>query len=269
MAPEQAGRAGGVGPAADVYALGAILYEMLTGRPPFRATSVLETAQQVLTQEPVPPTHLQPKIPRDLETICLACLRKDPAARYASAEALGEDLRRFLDHEPILAHRTPLPDRIVKWARRRPTLALTLSAAILLGTVLVNAWGDLTYALRSERDQARADQAQTAAHLQNALATIDQISDGRLALLRAAAFYEALAQESRDQRGQRPVAAHAYQRLGDLRRQLGEPVAAERAYREAIALFMQLSNEFPERDDLALRLSECRQQRARLEAAVP
>jgi serine/threonine protein kinase len=132
MAPEQAeGRAREAGPAADVYALGAILYQLLTGRPPFKAATVQETLEQVKRADPVAPSRLEPGLPRDIETICLACLHKDPARRYPSAQALGDDLRRFIGGQPINARRTSLLERTWLWSRRNPSLAWAIGSAAM------------------------------------------------------------------------------------------------------------------------------------------
>jgi WD40 repeat protein/serine/threonine protein kinase len=133
MAPEQArGHSRAVGPAVDVYSLGAILYEALTGRPPFRAESAAETIHQLVTQDPVPPSRLNGKVPHSLETVCLMCLRKEPAGRYASAAELAADLRRFLRHEPIMAKPIGPMGRLSHWVRRHPGLAAALSAVAVL-----------------------------------------------------------------------------------------------------------------------------------------
>ncbi len=135
MAPEQAnGKYKRVGPAADIYSLGAILYELLTGRPPFEADTPLDTIMQVVSEEPVPPRVLRPKLARDLETVCLKCLHKQPERRYRSARALAEDLHRFVSAEPIRAKPVRAWDVAVKWVRRNRLVAI-LIAVLLLGVV--------------------------------------------------------------------------------------------------------------------------------------
>lgn len=131
MAPEQAAAMNDeIGPAADVYALGAILYEALTGRVPFRGFTIYETIHQVLTQDPVAPSILTPSLSKDLETICLKCLQKEPAKRYASAQALADDLERFLNNEPIHARPIGMAGRLWRWCRRKPALAAALAITI-------------------------------------------------------------------------------------------------------------------------------------------
>jgi serine/threonine-protein kinase len=141
MAPEQArGDKAAIGPATDIYALGAILYEMLTGRPPFRGETSAATLQQLMSDEPVPPARLNPRVPRDLQTVCLKCLAKEPSRRYASAAELADDLGRFDRGEPTLARPPGRAERFCMWARRRPTdaaLYATLTAAALLLLALV------------------------------------------------------------------------------------------------------------------------------------
>ncbi len=178
LAPEQAdGKARHVGPTADVYALGAILYECLTGRPPFRAATVLETLAQVVHDEPVSPRQLQSMTPRDLEIICLQCLRKDAARRFGSAAALAEDLRRWQAGEPIAARPVGALERAVKWTGRNRLVAslLTAVAVLLVGGTAVSAF----FAWHASRETDRAREAlaeqQTANEVKDeALGKLDQ-----------------------------------------------------------------------------------------------
>jgi eukaryotic-like serine/threonine-protein kinase len=160
MAPEQAGgKTREIGPPCDIYALGAILYELLVGRPPFRAGNPIDTIRQVMDQEPVPPRQLEPRVPNDLETICLKCLEKDPLRRYPTALALADDLQRFSDGHPIEARPTPAWERAWKWARRRPAIValVALSTLAALCIVLLIVWhnvslqGKLDVAIERER----------------------------------------------------------------------------------------------------------------------
>lgn len=136
MAPEQArGKFGGADERADIYALGAILYELLVGRPPFQGETDVETLQLVHSTDAVRPSQLRPKLPRDLETICLKCLEKDPIQRYARAADLRDDLRRFMAGEPVVARPVGRTTRVIRWCRRKPAIA-ALSCALVVATTL-------------------------------------------------------------------------------------------------------------------------------------
>lgn len=184
MPPEQAsGDLARIGPLSDVYSIGAILYAQLTGRPPFFAASSVDTLRQVLEREPVSPRVLNPKIPTDLDTICLKCLQKEPARRYASARDLAADLSRFLQGEPVLARPVSSLDRALKWARRRPALAALWGLVIVLavsgvGGISWQWWRaevsarrsrDLAIIAQDERDDAQKARDETKRELRRSL----------------------------------------------------------------------------------------------------
>ncbi len=284
MAPEQAeGRGRHVGPAADVYALGVLLYEMLTGRPPFRGVSKLDTLQQVLRDPPVPPRRLQPSVPRDLNTICLKCLEKAPAKRYASALALAEDCAAFREGRPIRARPVSRAGRLWRWCRRQPVLAgltAALLAALLVGAGLVLwQWRRAEHNLaenvrllgevreREAEAERRRDEAERSFHLAHEVVKDFTARFGDRGLLeahglqplrkdlleKARVYYEEfLARRGHDPALRRDMAAVSA-RLASITSEIGSKEAALDTYRRALGLYDELIRADPGSVELRTR----------------
>jgi eukaryotic-like serine/threonine-protein kinase len=276
MAPEQAmGLSPAQGPAVDIYALGAVLYELLTGRPPFKGASPMDTIQQVVTEELVPPSRLQPKTPRDLETICLKCLRKESMHRYISAQALGEDLGRFLDGKPILARPAGPLERLDKWARRKPALAALLGtvvlAVVLLSVAVVFLWRTNEAEARqrklAERNAERAkENARLAKEAVDGLSMLvtdeppfneEPMRGVRRRLLeKALPFYEKFEAElSEDRQVLEDAATHRF-RLAVITEEMVGKALARDHYASALRLWQKLAAAYP--NELRYRHEEAR-----------
>jgi serine/threonine protein kinase len=266
MAPEQAEGKKEVGPAADVYGLGAILYECLVGRPPFKAATAYDTIMQVISDEPVPPRQLNANVPRDLETICLKCLEKDPTKRFSSAAALAEDLQRFLEGKPVLARPLPAWEQCLKWVKRRPVAASLFVAGnlLLLGGLLLG----LVYAGQLRR------------HNEELTAALQTAEERRM----DAELEKDLANqnEAEARRQQKAVDEHRSKlllnnhQLALLLKSTGQHQKAEEIYRQNLKAQRKLAATFPDQPNYQHELARtldglarCLLDRARSEEARP
>ena len=255
MPPEQArGDLAAIGPASDIYALGAVLYHVVTGRPPFLAATVMATLKLVLEAEPVPPRQLNPQVDRDLETIALKCLEKEPHRRYPTAAAVAADLHRFIAGEPILARPTPAWERAYKWSRRRPAVALLALVSLL--ALMSMALGGLFWAQaadqRAKLAERDADDRTEELARRDALDATRQ--DLRSTIRRATRFLEAdslqeaevAVEQALAKAGDTPALAAERQEIEALKADLAGRLAAQRdrtAARTRLADFDRLRDE--------------------------
>jgi serine/threonine protein kinase len=265
MSPEQAASRKDVGPAADLYALGAILYKLLSGRPPFDGESPMEVLDQVRSADPVPLRQLRPNLPRDVETICLKCMAKEPQRRYDSAAGLADDLARFLEGRPILARPVGIIERAWRWSRRRPgvaALVLVLAVILCVGCTLVLSQWRKAEALAKENGQARERAEEYHRRAQVVVERLTQVGDEladrpyvdrtrAAALEEVLRYYQGFVDEGHGDRVARHDVARAALRAGIVRLQLGQFEAALSVLRQAGDLLDGLLAESP--TDLGLR----------------
>jgi serine/threonine protein kinase/tetratricopeptide (TPR) repeat protein len=270
MAPEQTvGKSGVITAAVDVYGLGAILYEALTGRPPFQAETAIATVAQVRQDDPVSPRRLQPTVPRDLETICLKCLQKEPGRRYATAEDLADDLRRFQAGEPVRARPVGTGERVVRWCRRKPGVAGLLAALVLV--FLVGSSGVLWqwHRARRERDIANQEKDRAERRLQMVHRQVDELNrlgrdllerpgqyrTGKDVLEEALAFYKKMLPEDLNDPSIRLEAADLFGKVAYIYVDLGDAGKAVEAYDRQARLLTTLLEEEQDSKDLRRKLA--------------
>jgi tetratricopeptide (TPR) repeat protein len=252
MAPEQAtGMTKTIGPACDVYSLGAILYEMLTGRPPFYDQDPVETILQVISDEPVSIRRLSPSTPRDLETICHKCLEKSPKKRYATAGELADDLDRFLGNQPIHARPTPAWERLLKWTKRRPAVAGMIAVIVVSVATLISYgyWYNrkLATALAATKTQQKRAEDNLWYAMDAAGRRIERAGEPAESLLREELKFFS---HMRQYYGDGPAVAYergiAAWKIGDIHRMLQETGPADAAYGEAEKELKELARQFPD-----------------------
>lgn len=269
MPPEQAeGRLDKIGPWSDVYSLGAMLYEVFAGCPPFSGSNTTEVLRKVVNELPVSPRRFNHSAPRSLEAVCLKAMAKAPGDRYGSASALAKEVQRFLADEPVTAYREPLTKRAARWARRHRTavaamlvLVATTLAAVSIGAVLVS----------RERDEARRQRAQARRAVDEMYTEVaEKWLEDRLDPLqeqfleRVLAYYEGFTQQDTDEPIVRQERGRAYLRVGDVLRKLGRLEEAESAYRRALEVLGKLANDYQASADFRHHLAHARHQLAAL-----
>jgi serine/threonine protein kinase len=278
MAPEQAGgRIREIGPCTDIYALGAILYDLLTGRPPFKANTLADTLRQVQMTEPVSPGRLQPQVPRDLATICLKCLNKEPKKRYETSLELAEDLGRFLAGEPIRARPASTFERAYKWSKRRPALAALIGVSVACFVAMgvggwYTAWSlyDANVRIRAANEIAEGERAKAEASLGQALEAIDgvltQVSvdlaevplmeKPRIKLLnKALDLFQHLHREDQKTAKARFQSARAHERRGEVQALFDDLKESERAYQQAESGLKELVADAPTQPEFRAELA--------------